>query len=112
MLLLDDRDYILIGKRKGSHGSGTLALPGGHLDMHEESFEACAVRELHEETGIQTTSSSVKFLTAVNSPRMRDASEAGEGKHYVTIFMLGRVARSTGQDEVVARVSQNTLIIQ
>jgi 8-oxo-dGTP diphosphatase len=42
---------ILVGKRKGSHGGGTWALPGGHLEPGE-SFETCCKREVLEETGL------------------------------------------------------------
>ncbi|KAF1990210.1 7,8-dihydro-8-oxoguanine triphosphatase NUDT15 [Aulographum hederae CBS 113979] len=76
---------FIIGKRKGSHGAGTYALPGGHLE-HGESFSACAAREAMEETGLAIDK--IRFLTATN-----DVME-GEGgaKHYVTIFM-GAVMR-------------------
>ncbi|KAI7537913.1 glycosyl hydrolase 53 [Hortaea werneckii] len=74
----------LLGKRLGSHGAGTYALPGGHLE-YGESFEQCATREVQEETGLDITD--VRFLTATNSVFHETT------KHYVTIFMTA-IARS------------------
>ena len=67
------------GRRKGSHGSGRLALPGGHLEFGE-SWEECAAREVDEETGLQVHN--IRFVHATNDPML------DENKHYVTIFML------------------------
>lgn len=70
---------FLMGKRLNSHGSGTFALPGGHLEFGETP-EDCAIREVLEETGLEI--SEPKFLTATN-----DYMPA-EGKHYITLFMV------------------------
>lgn len=156
VFVLNSQGYILLGKRLGSHGSGTLALPGGHLELHE-SFEECAIREVLEETGIELDArtdggalesprglrrpfsrdshmpaspgtrssplpmspsppiaataarqpwSGVQFVTAVNSPGMKDSpDEPGRGRHYVTIFMKARAMAPVPGQQVKAVVS-------
>ena len=103
---------FLLGKRLGSHGAGTWALPGGHLE-YGESFEECAAREALEETGLVLDEASVEFLTATNdvmafepSPpstkRLRQGGEGdARGKHYVTIFMTARVSVTEYENEKV-----------
>ena len=54
---------VLLGKRKGSHGAGAFAFPGGHLE-YMESFEGCARREVLEETGMQIKN--VRFVHLLN----------------------------------------------
>ena len=76
IVIKDNR--VLLGKRKNSHGSGTWAFPGGHLEF-KESIEDCARREVFEETGIQ-----IKNLRC--GPYTNDIF-ADEGKHYVTLFV-------------------------
>lgn len=68
---------VFCGIRKGSHGAGCLALPGGHLELYEE-WSDCATREIEEEMGISIHH--VEFCHVTNDI-MTD-----EGKHYVTIF--------------------------
>jgi 8-oxo-dGTP diphosphatase len=70
---------VLLGERRGSHGAGTWALPGGHLE-YGETPAACAHRELGEETGLAAT-------TLLPGPYTTDVFEA-EGQHYVTLFVL------------------------
>ncbi|EXU95886.1 NUDIX domain protein [Metarhizium robertsii] len=75
----EDRENprFLVGRRKGSHGAGTMALPGGHLEFGEKT-EECAARELLEETGLKV--SDIRFLTATNDFMPEDT------KHYITLF--------------------------
>lgn len=72
---------VLLGERRGAHGAGHWALPGGHLEFGE-SVEACAARELAEETGLVANG-------FARGPWVNDLFEA-EGRHYVTLFVLAR----------------------
>ena len=73
------KDEVLLGKRRGSHGAGTWALLGGHLEFGE-TVEVCALREAEEETGLK-----VQILR--QGPYTNDAMPA-EGKHYVTVIVV------------------------
>lgn len=53
--LLRDHGHVLLIRRKGRVGKGTLALPGGFLDAGETLRQA-AIRELKEETGVDLCS--------------------------------------------------------
>jgi len=55
---------ILLGKRKGAHGAGEYAFPGGHLERME-TFVDCARRETREECGIEITN--IRFQYLMNS---------------------------------------------
>eukprot|EP01080_Neovahlkampfia_damariscottae_P003815 gene3815-6976_t len=72
-------DKFLIGKRLGSHGAGSYALPGGHLEF-QETFEECATREVKEETNLDIQN--IKQCGVTN-----DIFKI-EKKHYITIFVI------------------------
>jgi 8-oxo-dGTP diphosphatase len=57
---------VLLGKRKGSHGEGEYAFPGGHLE-YMESFAYCAQRETQEECGIEIEHIRFQFLANVKT---------------------------------------------
>lgn len=71
-------DKVLMGLRKGSHGAGQYAWPGGHLE-YMESFTHCAQREVREETGVEIEN--VRFLRLLN---LKDYAP----KHYVDIALI------------------------
>lgn len=68
---------ILLGERLGSHGKGSWAAPGGHLEFGESWAEA-AIRETKEETGLDIKN--LEFIGLTN-----DIFD--KNKHYVTIVM-------------------------
>jgi len=41
VILISQDNKILMGKRKGSHGTGVYSIPGGHLEYMEIYQRAC-----------------------------------------------------------------------
>ncbi|KAL4728936.1 hypothetical protein ACLX1H_003342 [Fusarium chlamydosporum] len=82
---------FLTGKRMGSHGAGTIQLPGGHLD-YGETFFACAERETLEETGLQVRA--VKVVAVTNDVFVK------EKKHYITIFVRCEMVDENAEPQV------------
>jgi 8-oxo-dGTP diphosphatase len=79
-VIVRNEGRVLVLKRKGSHGEGTWAPPGGHLE-YGESIEDCARRETLEETGVAI--GNVRFFALTN-----DVMES-EQKHYLTVWVEG-----------------------
>ena len=77
-ILINKNGKILLIKRKGSHGEGTWAPPGGHIDF-EESVINCAKREVKEEVGIEIKN--LKVLGFTQDLFKKDK------KHYITIWV-------------------------
>lgn len=80
VLVLQDT-LVLLGRRIGSHGAGHWSAPGGRLEFGE-SIEACAARELREETGLQARVIEL-------GPYTNDVF-VHEQLHFVTVFVVAR----------------------
>lgn len=78
VILFNNKNEILLGKRINSHGESTYGNPGGHLEFGE-TFEEYIIREVLEETNLIIKGP--EFLTITN-----DVFEK-EQKHYVSIFL-------------------------
>lgn len=72
---------ILLGQRLGRFGTGTWALPGGHLEFGE-SIEDCGRRETREETGLE--------LGALRTGPYSNNVFVDEQAHYVTLFLIAQ----------------------
>lgn len=69
---------FLMGQRDGSHGAGTWTIPGGWLEFGE-SFEACARREVMEETGMK--------IKNIRSVAITNNVFKQEGVHSITVWL-------------------------
>ena len=67
---------ILLGKRLSGPGAGCYGWAGGHLEFGETP-EACAVREVAEETGLTITQEMLVPLCVSNT--------TAYGSHYIDI---------------------------
>lgn len=54
VMIMNDKNEVLMGLRKGSHGSDTWSFPGGHLEFGEKIFDT-AKREVKEECGLDVS---------------------------------------------------------
>jgi len=67
---------VLLGRRKGSHGEGEFAFPGGHLE-YMESFSDCARREVKEECGVEIDNIRFQFLANVTKYKPKHYAHIG-----------------------------------
>lgn len=70
-IVLLNQDRVLLVVRGGTFGKGKLALPGGHLELNE-TVEQCALRELHEETGLRYNISDLLAMRTFSNPKRSD----------------------------------------
>ena len=85
---------VLMGRRRGAHGSGTWSPAGGKVDPGESPRDA-VVRELLEETGL--------IATGVTEIGWTSDVFDDDGLHFVTLHHLVRAdgaARVTEPDKV------------
>lgn len=91
-----DKKILLVKHRKGS--KTYWVVPGGRLE-YGETFEACAIREIKEETGLAITVDGLLFLSEAIAP--------DKSRHIINVFVRGRVTGGElqlGKDHVLAGV--------
>jgi 8-oxo-dGTP diphosphatase len=78
IIIQNAQGQVLLGLRKGSHGAGEWATPGGHLEFGETIFET-AKREVKEETDLDVDG----FELVSVADEMKYI--ATDNKHYLNI---------------------------
>lgn len=69
MLIRNEQGEVLLIKRNNDPYKGYYALPGGFLEVDQETIEDCAVREAKEETGLDVE---IERLIGIYSHPKRD----------------------------------------
>lgn len=80
VIIQNSANEILIGKRIGTH-TPLFSIPGGHLELGE-TFEAAAIREVFEETGLVIYHP--KVICVTNNLR----TFQHEGTHSISVSLL------------------------
>ena len=79
VVLRQDKDLVLLGKRRGSHGAGEWAFPGGKPELWESPEEGGA-RELLEECGLVGRDyKQLPYWTNDMFPEW--------GRHFITLYL-------------------------
>lgn len=82
LIVLDDADRILLGKRNKDPQRGSWVLPGGKIEAFETIAQAAA-RELQEETGLRVeVEAQFRVYEIINPP----------SEHRIIIYSWARVA--------------------
>jgi 8-oxo-dGTP diphosphatase len=92
IIIENSEGRILLGKRKGSHGKGYYALPGGKPEYGED-LVPCAIREAKEETGLDID---IIRLVSITNDYMPEYN-----KHFVTLGFLARTKGSNQQPQLL-----------
>lgn len=82
IIIINKRNQLLAGVRKGSHGAGLLAIPGGHIEFLE-SINNCCSRELMEEIGVCFDG---QYKRIDFSEDFFDYNSVK--KHYITLYLV------------------------
>lgn len=87
VVVVNSEGLVLVGKRKGSHGSGQWAFPGGHIDPTDKELYAACEREVFEETGMVVNCFSPDQFRKDLFTTFDILSEDGK-KRYVTVYVV------------------------
>jgi 8-oxo-dGTP diphosphatase len=96
IVITDDNQILLVRHRKGTRQY--WVLPGGRLE-YGETFQECAIREMHEETGLEIAVDKLVFLSEAIAP--------DRSRHIVNVYLTAHVIGGTlkvGDEPVLAGV--------
>ncbi|MBU6323698.1 MAG: NUDIX domain-containing protein [Patescibacteria group bacterium] len=92
VMIQNEKCEVLMGLRKGSHGAGEWAFPGGKLEFGETAQET-ARREAREEVGLEV--GDLALISVADEMRYLES----DGKHFVNLTFRARAY--TGEPRVM-----------
>ncbi|MBI1388900.1 MAG: NUDIX domain-containing protein [bacterium] len=102
MLIPNERGEILLIQRGNPPFQGACALPGGFLEVNQETVEQCALREALEETGLRVE---IERLIGVYSDPARDPRW-----HTVTAAYLAKPVPMETSRQAIAGDDANAVV--
>lgn len=90
---------VLMVKRGAHPGKGLLAIPGGYMNVKNETLLECAVRELEEETGLKVDAD--RCLNPLKNPIIFDAPSRSVRGRIVTGAFLWVLDPTSELPEVI-----------
>ncbi|MGI6455618.1 MAG: NUDIX domain-containing protein [bacterium] len=94
MLIINEQGEILLIRRNNPPFQGHYAIPGGFIEVNQETVEECAIREAEEETGLRVE---IDQLVGVYSHPKRDPRW-----HNVTAVFLSKTISMQQAQQAVA----------
>lgn len=85
VIILNDKNEVLLGLRNASHGAGEWSFPGGHLEFGETIFDT-AKREVKEETDLDV--SECALVSVFDEMRYIES----DNKHYLNVTVQAKYA--------------------
>lgn len=86
VIIVNNKGEILLSQRKGSHGAGNWAVPGGKLEDGETVFST-ARREVFEETGVEIDALKFVGVTLDHFPE--------QNKLFVSFHIIAKIRNGT-----------------
>lgn len=65
VVMVDEENHILMGKRKNAFAAGEFGIPGGHVEIGE-LFQKAAMREIKEETTVCVKKNELQLIAMSN----------------------------------------------
>mgnify|MGYP004005254363 FL=1 len=97
-IILNENNEVLLVKRHKNPFSGMWVLPGGKIDVEDESAPAAAKREVKEETGLNIE---ITHLFDVYSDPKRDVRFHSVSTVYIGNVIDGEIKRQPGETDDV-----------